>query len=219
MGFAAGEAQVGHSVGAGDCEMVWAEPGQVQGTAVLVYHWVTPTAEELHPAKANRQLRTSQTILWDRFSCLQEPQITKWPHRTLTLYFFKWVWVWRALCPNTSQFFFNSLWQTLKIKATMGLCKTKCCPEQPWLLQTAWQEELLTQQTEWGMRGKAKGLQTLSGVAPVPRACGSDAWSVTHDQLIRTWSCWEKPPPPHGICSCHCWIRGDTSMHFKKCIF
>lgn len=115
MGFAAGEAQLGHSVGEGDCEMVWAEPEQVQGTALLMCHWVTPTAEELHPAKANRQLGTSQTILWDRFSCLQEPQITKLAYKTLTLYYFRWVW--GVLCPNTSLFFFSILRaELLKLK-------------------------------------------------------------------------------------------------------
>lgn len=103
MAFAAGVAWVGHSVREGDCERVWAEPGQVQGTALPVCHWVTPTTEEPHPGKASRQLRTSQTILWDRFHCLQEPQITKLPCKTLTFYYFQWVW-W-VLCPNTSQFF------------------------------------------------------------------------------------------------------------------
>lgn len=108
MGFAAGEAWVVHSVGEGDCEMVQAQPGQVQDTALLLCHWSTPTAEDLHPAKAIRQLRTLQTILWDRFGCLQEAQITKLSCRALTLYYSRW-FGFGGFCVLTHPIFFNSL--------------------------------------------------------------------------------------------------------------
>lgn len=97
-----------HSVGEGDCEMVQAQPGQVQGTALLLCHWSTPTAEDLHPAKAIRQLRTLQTILWDRFGCLQEAQITKLSCRALTLYYSR-RFGFGGFCVLTHPIFFNSL--------------------------------------------------------------------------------------------------------------
>lgn len=164
----------------------------------------------------------SETILRVRFRCLQEPQMTNSPCKNLTLYLLfqvglSLVGFW---CP-TALIFFNSLWKALKIKDTIYLDKTYCFPDQTYVLTGIKQPGRRSFQCN-SVKNEEQSqvtVQTLSRAGPILKACVNDVCSVIHDKLIRTWIYWGKNPPHQEIRSCHHWIRCDTSMHFKKCIF